>query len=151
MDKSPEMCKRAKLNQEEIENMNRPIISKETESGRHLGASVVEHLLQIRSCSQAPGGSRPTSGSPHGASFSLCLYLCLSVSHEYINKGAATVENSLEGPREVKNRGSRGGSSVWHLPLAHVVILETRDRIPRRTHSAWIMLLPLLLSLPFSP
>ena len=65
--------------------------------------------------------------------------------------GAATVENTVGGPRDVKNRGSLGGAAVWHLPLAHVVILDTRDQIPRRTHSAWIMLLPLLLSLPFSP
>ena len=65
--------------------------------------------------------------------------------------GAATVENTVEGPREVKNRGSLGGALVWHLPLAHVAILETRDRIPRRTHSAWIVLLPLPVSLPLSP
>ena len=40
--------------------------------------------------------------------FPVSITLPLFVSHEYINKGAATVENSLEGPREVKNRGSLG-------------------------------------------
>ena len=49
MDKSLEMCKRAKLKQEEIENVNRPISSKGIESARHLCASVVEHLLWLRS------------------------------------------------------------------------------------------------------
>ena len=49
MDKSLEMCKRAKLKQEEIENVNRPITSKGIESARHLGASVVEHVLWLRS------------------------------------------------------------------------------------------------------
>ena len=28
--------------------------------------------------------------------------------------------------------GSLGGATVWRLPLAQGVILETRDRIPRR-------------------
>ena len=64
--------------------------------------------------------------------------------------GAATVENTVEGPREVKNRGSLGGALVWHLPLAHVAILETWDRIPRRTNSARSLLLPLPVSLPLS-
>ena len=49
MDKSLEMCKRAKLKQEEIENINRPITSKGIESARPLGASVVEHVLWLRS------------------------------------------------------------------------------------------------------
>ena len=49
MDKSLEMCKRAKLKYEEIENINRPISSKGIESARHLGASVVEHLIWLRS------------------------------------------------------------------------------------------------------
>ena len=49
MDKSLEMCKRAELKQEEIENVNRPITSKGIESERHLGASVVEHVLWLRS------------------------------------------------------------------------------------------------------
>ena len=57
------------------------------------------------------------------------------------------MENIVKGPREVENRGSLGGALVWHLPLAHVAILETWDRIPRRTHSAWILLLPLPVSL----
>ena len=43
--------------------------------------------------------------------------------------GAATVENTVGGPRDVKNRGSLGGAAVWYLPLAHVAILETWDRI----------------------
>ena len=64
--------------------------------------------------------------------------------------GATTVENTVEGPREIKNRGSLGGAVVWNLPLAHVVILETRDRIPRRTLSPWSLLLPLPVSLPLS-
>ena len=42
------------------------------------------------------------------------------------------MENSLEGPREVKNRGSLGGTAVWRLPLAQGMILETRDPIPHR-------------------
>ena len=29
-------------------------------------------------------------------------------------------------------RGSLGGSAVWRLPLAQGVILESRDRVPRR-------------------
>ena len=49
MDQSLEMCKRAKLKYEEIENINRPITSKGIESARHLGTSVVEHLLWLRS------------------------------------------------------------------------------------------------------
>ena len=49
MDKSLEMCKQEKLIQEKIENVNRPITSKGIESERHLGASVVEHVLWLRS------------------------------------------------------------------------------------------------------
>ena len=60
------------------------------------------------------------------------------------------MENSLEGPREVKNRGSLGGAVVWRLPLAQGAILETRDRIPRRAPGAWSLLLPLPVSLPLS-
>ena len=82
--------------------------------------------------------------------FPLPITLPLCVSHEYINKGAATVENSLEGPREVKNRGSLGGAAIWHLPLAQGVILETQDQIPRRDPGAWSLLLPLPVSLPLS-
>ena len=67
-----------------------------------------------------------------------------------IRTGAANVENTVEDPREVKKRGSLGGAVVWHLPLAHVAILETRDGIPCRTHSAWSLLLPLPVSLPLS-
>ena len=78
------------------------------------------------------------------------INLPLCVSHEYINKGAATVQNSLEGPREVKNRGSLGGTAVWLLPLAQGVILETWDRIPRWDPSACSLLLPLPVSLPLS-
>ena len=46
--------------------------------------------------------------------------------------------------------GSLGGAAVWHLPLAQGVILETRDRIPRRAPGAWSLLLPLPMSLPLS-
>ena len=60
------------------------------------------------------------------------------------------MQNSLEGPREVKNRGSLGGAVVSLLPLAQGVILETRDRIPRRAPGAWSLLLPLPVSLPLS-
>ena len=49
MDKSLEMCKRANLKQEEIENVNRPIMIKGIESARNLGESGVEHLLLLRS------------------------------------------------------------------------------------------------------
>ena len=84
---------------------------------------------------------------PH---FPAAYNLPLCVSHEYMNKGAATVENSLEGTREVKNRGSLGGAAVWHLPLAQGMILETRDLIPRRDPGAWSLLLPLPVSLPLS-
>ena len=63
---------------------------------------------------------------------------------------AATVKNTVEGPRDVKNRGYLGGAAVWYLPLAHVAILETWDRIPRRTHSARSLLLPLPVSLHLS-
>ena len=79
--------------------------------------------------------------------FPLPIPLPLCVSHEYINKGAATVQNSLDGPREGKNRGSLGGAVVWRLPLAHGAILETRDRIPRWAPGAWSLLLPLPVSL----
>ena len=60
------------------------------------------------------------------------------------------MENSLEGPREVKNKGSLGGIAIWHLSLAQGVILETQDRIPHRDPSAWSLLLPLPVSLPLS-
>ena len=39
----------------------------------------------------------------------------------------ATVENSVEGPREVKKIGSLGGAVVWYLSLAQGANLETRD------------------------
>ena len=45
---------------------------------------------------------------------------------------------------------SLGGAAVWRLPLAQGVILETRDRIPRRAPGAWSLLLPLPMSLPLS-
>ena len=47
-------------------------------------------------------------------------------------------------------QGSLGGAAVWRLPLAQGVILETRDRIPRRAPGAWSLLLPLPVSLPLS-
>ena len=47
-------------------------------------------------------------------------------------------------------QGSLGGAAVWRLPLAQGVILETRDRIPRRAPDAWSLLLPLPVSLPHS-
>ena len=62
----------------------------------------------------------------------------------------ATVENSVEGPREVKKRGSLGGAVVWCLSLAQGAILETWDRIPHRAPGAWSLLLPLPVSLPLS-
>ena len=80
----------------------------------------------------------------------LPITLPLCVSHEYINKGEATVENSLEGPQEIKNRGSLSGTVVWCLPLAQGVIPETRDRIPLRAPSACSLLLSLPVSLPLS-
>ena len=46
--------------------------------------------------------------------------------------------------------GSLGGAAVWRQPLAQGVILETRDRIPRRVPGAWSLLLPLPMSLPLS-
>ena len=46
--------------------------------------------------------------------------------------------------------GSLGGAVVWRLPLAQGVILETRDRIPRRAPGVWSLLLPLPVSLPLS-
>ena len=60
------------------------------------------------------------------------------------------MENSLEGPREVKNGGSLGGAVVWRLPLAQGVNLETRDRIPLWAPGACSLLLPLTVSLPLS-
>ena len=60
----------------------------------------------------------------------------------------ATVENSVDGPREVKKRGSLGGAVDWCLSLALGAILETRDGIPLRAPSAWSLLLPLPMSLP---
>ena len=51
---------------------------------------------------------------------------------------------------EFFSRGSLGGTAVWRLPLAQGVILETRDRIPRRAPGAWSLLLPLPVSLPLS-
>ena len=82
--------------------------------------------------------------------FPVSIPLPLCVSHEYISKDAVTVENSLEGPREIKNRGSLCGAVVWPLPLAQGMILETRDRIPHRAPGAWSLLLPLPVSLPLS-
>ena len=52
--------------------------------------------------------------------------------------------------RIVWNQGSLGGAAVWRLPLAQGAILETWDRIPRRTSGAWSLLLPLPVSLPLS-
>ena len=63
---------------------------------------------------------------------------------------ATTVENTVEGPREVKNRGSLGAAVVWCLPLAQGVILETWDRILHRAPGACSLLLPLPVSLPLS-
>ena len=62
----------------------------------------------------------------------------------------ATVENSVEGPPEIKKRGSLGVAVVWCLSLAQGAILETRDRIPLWAPSAWSLLLPLPVSLPLS-
>ena len=51
----------------------------------HLGGSAVGCLPLARGWS---GGLRlgPTTGSLHGACFSLCLCLCLSVFHEWTDK-----------------------------------------------------------------
>ena len=65
-----------------------------------------------------------------------------------MQKDVATVDNSVDGPREVKKRGSLGGAVVWCLSLALGAILETRDGIPLRAPSAWSLLLPLPMSLP---
>ena len=46
--------------------------------------------------------------------------------------------------------GSLGGAAVWRLPLAQGMILDPRDRIPRRAPGAWSLLLPLPVSLPVS-
>ena len=51
---------------------------------------------------------------------------------------------------QTMSQGSLGGAAVWRLPLAQGVNLETEDRIPRRAPSAWSLLLPLPVSLPFS-
>ena len=67
-----------------------------------------------------------------------------------MQKVVATVENSVDGPREVKKRGSLGGAVVCCLSLALGAILETRDEIPLRAPSAWSLLLPLPVSLPLS-
>ena len=67
-----------------------------------------------------------------------------------MQKDVATVENSVDGPREVKKRGSLGGTAVWQLPLAQGLILETRDRIPCRATSACSLLFSLPVSLPLS-
>ena len=42
-------------------------------------------------------------------------------------KGRQNVKTAKSG-----KRGSLGGSAVWRLPLAHGVILETLDRVPRQ-------------------
>ena len=98
----------------------------------HLSGSVVEHLPSAQVVILG-SWDRVLHWAPcrEPASPSAC------VSHEYLSKGAATVENSLEGPREVKNKGSLGGAAVWCLPLAQGVILETQDRIPRQAPGAW--------------
>ena len=67
-----------------------------------------------------------------------------------MQKDVATVENSVDGPREVKKRGSLGGAVVWCLSLAQGAILETWDRIPHWAPGAWSLLLPLPVSLPLS-
>ena len=87
MDKSLEMCKQAKLIQEKIENVNRPITSKGIESERHLGASMVEasDLAQV----MIPGswGIKSHIMLPaRSLIFPLPIPLPLCVSHEYINK-----------------------------------------------------------------
>ena len=53
-------------------------------------------------------------------------------------------------PKDTKKQGSLGGAAVWRLPLAQGAILETQDRIPRRTPGAWSLLLLLPMSLPLS-
>ena len=60
----------------------------------------------------------------------------------------ATVENSVEGPPEVKKRGSLGVAVVWCLSLAQGAILETRDRIPHWDPGTLGLLLPLPVSQP---
>ena len=67
-----------------------------------------------------------------------------------MQKDVATVENSVDGPREVKKRGSLGGAVVWCLSLAQGMILKTWDRIPHWAPGAWSLLLPLPVSLPLS-
>ena len=52
--------------------------------------------------------------------------------------------------KKKQKEGSLGGAAVWRLPLAQGAILETQDRIPRRTPGAWSLLLLLPVSLPFS-
>ena len=44
---------------------------------------MVEHLPLAPGCDPRVLGLSPTSGSPWRAYFSLCLRLCLSVSHEF--------------------------------------------------------------------
>ena len=57
---------------------------------------------------------------------------------------------TLWGVLEKLKIGNPGWYRGLHLPLAHVAILETRDRIPCRIHSARSLLLPLPVSLRLS-
>ena len=87
MDKSQKMYKLPKLKQEEIENVNRPITSKETHVAiktGHLGGSVVECLPSALIMIPGPR-IESCIGLPSGILFlPLSLPLSVCVSHEYI-------------------------------------------------------------------
>ena len=128
-------------------------------------APVVQRFSAACRSGRDPGdpGSSPTSGSLHGACFSLCLCLCLSlslyVSHGEINKIFKTKQNK----RQKWNLRSCMNSKEKVLPITSLSS-NSLNKVPKQRDTAQAICIAwngnsyrltrisgLLTSLPFPP
>ena len=93
-------------------------------------------------CGPGDLGSSPTSGSLHGACFSLCLCLCLPLSLS-LSLSLSLINNNNNNKKRVFKLQSKWAlSKFWNgqprwlsslvPPSAQGVVLETWDRVPHR-------------------
>ena len=102
-------------------------------------ARVAQWFNTVFSLGHDPGdpGWSPTSGSLHGACFSLCLYLCLSlsplfVSHEEINKILKKNHLYKKKKRKFGYKDVHRCKMMWRDTGEKTAICPTRKRGPEQ-------------------